>query len=219
MIDIYSWTTGNARKVYIMLEECGLSYTAHPINIGKGDQFKPDFLKISPNNKIPAIIDQDGPGGAPYSMFESGAILMYLADKTGRFLPADARARYTTLQWVMLQMGDVGPIFGQAGHYNDKATGPEHAHARKHFGDDGLRLMAVLDKRLSESPYLAGDDITIADFLTWPWCREPESRGLNHDDFPAVKAWFAKIGARPSIAAVNELCEEVRAGREVRRVK
>lgn len=219
MIDVYSWTTGNARKVYIMLEECGLSYHAHPVNIGKGDQFKPEFLKISPNNKIPAIVDRDGPGGAPYSMFESGAILMYLADKTGKFLPADPVGRYTTIQWAMFQMGDVGPMFGQAGHYTEKAKGPEHAAARAHFIEDANRLMGVLEGQLSKNDYIAGKDFTIADMLVWPWCREPEVRGLSHDPYPALKAWFAKIAARPSIAAVNAVCEEIRAGREARRGK
>ncbi|MFM2130313.1 MAG: hypothetical protein RL477_1859, partial [Pseudomonadota bacterium] len=158
-------------------------------------------------------------GGAPYSLFESGAILMYLADKTGKFMPVDPAARYATIQWAMFQMGDLGPMFGQAGHYTEKANGPEHARAREHFVGDALRLMAVLDKQLSQNEYVAGREFTIADMLVWPWCREPESRGLNHDDYPAVKAWFAKIGARSSIAAVNALCEEVRAGREARRGK
>jgi GST-like protein len=217
MIDVYSWTTGNARKVYIMLEETGLAYTAHPVNIGKGDQFKPEFLKISPNNKIPAIVDQDGPGGTPYSMFESGAILMYLADKTGQLMPADPVGRYQTIQWSMFQMGDVGPIFGQAGHYVDKTRGPEHAVAREHFVEDARRLMRVIDGRLSDNDYIVGPDFTIADILIWSWCREPEKRGLNADDHPNFKRWFATIAARPSIAAVDEVCEEIRAGRDARR--
>lgn len=219
MIDVYSWTTGNARKVYIMLEETGLAYHAHPVNIGKGEQFKPEFLKIAPNNKIPAIIDQDGPGGAPYSMFESGAILMYLADKTGKLLPTDPVQRYQTIQWAMFQMGDVGPIFGQAGHYCEKAGGDEHKVARDHFVGDAERLMRVIDARLAASDYMVGEEFTIADILLWPWCREPEKRGLSHDDFSNLKRWFAQIGARPSIAAVDALCKEVRAGREVRRGK
>jgi len=187
------------------------------VNIGKGDQFKPEFLKISPNNKIPAIIDQDGPGGEPYPMFESGAILMYLADKTGKFMPADPVARYHTIQWSMFQMADVGPIFGQAGHYVDKAGGAEHAVAREHFVEDAKRLMRVIDKRVADNDYIVGPEFTIAALLIWSWCREPEKRGLDADDYPNFKRWFAAIAARPTITAVDKVCEEIRAGRDVRR--
>jgi GST-like protein len=213
MIDVHSWTTGNARKVYIMLEECGLAYRVHPVNIGKGDQFKPDFLKISPNNKIPAIIDQDGPGGAPYSSFETGAILMYLAHKTGKFLAKDGVARYQTIQWLMWQMGDLGPMFGQAGHYINKAKDTALAEARDHFVGDAARLMRVLDKRCGESEYVAGSDFTIADIAIFPWCQEPAKRGLNHDEYPQFKRWFDQIGARTSVQKAEKLCDDIRAGK------
>jgi GST-like protein len=213
MIDVHSWTTGNARKVYIMLEECGLEFRVHPVNIGKGDQFKPAFLKIAPNNKIPAIIDQDGPGGAPYSLFETGAILMYLANKTGRFLPTDAVARYHTIQWLMWQMGDLGPMFGQTGHYINKAKDAALVQARDHFVGDAARLMRVLDKRFGETEYVAGTEYTIADIAIYPWCQEPAKRGLNHDDYPQFKRWFDQVGARAAVQKADQLCDDIRAGR------
>ena len=156
MIDVYSWTTGNARKVYIMLEETGLDYRVHPVDITKDDQFKPDFLAISPNNKIPAIIDRDGPGGTPYALCESGAILMYLADKTGRFLPADPMGRSLVIQWLMFQMGDLGPMFGQAGHFMSRKDQPGMAPALAHFTKGAKRLMRVVDGRLGDNAYLGG---------------------------------------------------------------
>lgn len=177
MIDVYSWSTFNARKIYIMLEETGLPYRIHPVNISTGEQFKPEFLAFSPNNKTPAIIDRDGPGGGDYSLFESGAILMYLADKTGRLLPADPAARSTVIQWLMFQMGDVGPMFGQAEHFVARRDKPGMAAALDHFVEDANRLMGVMDRRLAESEYLGGDAHSIADIATYPWCQRPERHG------------------------------------------
>lgn len=195
MIDVYSWATPNGHKVHILLEECGLPYTVHAVDIGAGDQFKADFLAISPNNKIPAIVDSDGPGGKPISLFESGAILLYLAGKTGRFLPVDVRGRYETLEWLMFQMGGVGPMLGQAHHFRIYA--PEQiAYAVDRYTNEARRLYGVMDRRLGQSRYLAGPDYTIADIATWPWTRSYKNQGIELDDFPNVKRWFETIGAR-----------------------
>ena len=197
MIDLYTWTTPNGRKVQIMLEECGLAYTAHPINIGKNEQFAPDFLKISPNNKIPAIIDSEGPGGKPYSLFESGAILMYLAEKTGKFWPQDMPTQYLVVQWLMFQMGGFGPMLGQAHHFLKFA--PEKIpYAMKRYGDEAKRLYGVIDKRLGEAEYLAGD-YSIADIATFPWAQSFAMQGIDFADYPNVKRWFEAILARPTV--------------------
>lgn len=198
MIDLYSWTTPNGRKVHIMLEEMGLAHTDHPIDIRAGDQFTPDFLAISPNNKIPAIVDHDGPGGKPLTLFESGAILIYLAEKTGQFLPSDPVKRLVTLQWLMFQMGGVGPMFGQANHFMQYAK-EKIPYAIERYGNETKRLYNVMDKRLAENEYIAGDDYTIADMAIWPWCLSPDRRGVDHDDFPNVKRWFETINARPGV--------------------
>jgi GST-like protein len=210
MIDVYSWTTGNARKIYIMLEETGLDYAVHPVNINKGDQFKPDFLAISPNNKIPAIIDQDGPGGAPYSLFESGAILMYLADKTGQFLPADAAGRSTVIQWLMFQMGDLGPMFGQAGHFVSRKDQPGMGPALAHFTEDADRLMWVIDGRLADNAYIAGADYSIADMAIFPWCQDWEKRGLRGADYPNFMRWFETIQNRPAVLKADAVAAKLR---------
>jgi len=211
MIDIYSWTTGNARKVYIMLEETGLDYRVHPVNINKRDQFKPNFLVISPNNKIPAIIDQEGPGGTPYSMFESGAILMYLADKTGEFLPDEPMARSTVLQWLMFQMGDLGPMFGQAGHFVSRKNQPGMGPALTHFTEDADRLMWVIDGRLADNAYIAGDEYSIADMAIFPWCQDWGKRDLRGEDYPNFMGWFKRIQARPAIIKADEVSANLRA--------
>ena len=211
MIDVYSWATGNARKIYIMLEETGLDYRVHPVNISIGDQFKPEFLAISPNNKIPAIIDRDGPGGAPYALCESGAILMYLADKTGRFLPADPRGRSLVIQWLMFQMGGVGPMFGQAGHFSSRKDQPGMAPALAHFTEESRRLMRVIDGRLAEKAYFAGVDFTIADMAIFPWCQGCGKRGLRADDYPNFKRWFDAIQERPAVVRADEIAANLRA--------
>jgi len=209
MIDAYSWPTPNGHKVHIMLEETGLDYTVHPIDIGAGDQFEDDFLKISPNNKIPAIVDSDGPDGEPISIFESGAILIYLAEKTGRFLPADPRARYAVLQWLMFQMGGVGPMLGQAHHFRQYAPEPIEYAIDRYTNETG-RLYCVMDKRLGDVEYLGGDDYTIADIATYPWLRTYERQGQDINDFPNVKRWFEAIDARPAVARGTEVLAETR---------
>jgi GSH-dependent disulfide-bond oxidoreductase len=198
VIDLYTWPTPNGHKVHIMLEETGLDYTVHPININKGDQFEPEFLKISPNNKMPALVDQDGPGGGPYTVFESGAILIYLAEKTGQFLPADPRGRMDAIQWLMFQMGGVGPMFGQAHHFLQYA--PERIeYAVNRYTNEAGRLYGVIDRRLGESRYLAGDDYTIADIATYPWALTPDRKGQDLGDFPNLARWLDEIGARPAV--------------------
>jgi len=198
MIDLYTWTTPNGHKLHIMLEETGLEYRAHAVNIGAGDQFKPAFLEISPNNKIPAMVDQDGPDGRPLAMFESGAMLVYLAEKTGRFMPQETRPRMQVLQWLMFQMASVGPMLGQAHHFFKYA--PEKIpYAQDRYSNEANRLYAVMDKRLGEAAYLAGDDYTIADIATFPWLRSASNQGVDMDDYPNVKRWFARIDERPAV--------------------
>jgi GST-like protein len=198
MIDLYSWATPNGHKIHIMLEETGLPYRVHPVNIGEGDQFKPEFLKISPNNKMPAMIDSDGPDGKPMSMFESGAMLLYLASKTGKFLPEDLRERWATLQWLMFQMGGVGPMLGQAHHFLGYA--PEKIpYAMQRYSKEANRLYGVMDRRLAESKFIACAEYTIADMAIMPWLRFPNRQGVDMDDYPHLKQWFDGIAARPAV--------------------
>ena len=196
MIDLYTWTTPNGRKVSIMLEECGLPYRVHPVDISKGEQFKPAFLAINPNNRIPAIVDPDGPDGKPFPLFESGAILIYLAEKTGRFYPQ--KNKYIVLQWLMFQMGGVGPMFGQAHHFM-RAKKDEIPYGTERYGAEAKRLYGVLDKRLSETAYLA-EEYSIADIATYPWVARHEWHRVDLAAFPAVKRWYDTIGARPAVA-------------------
>ncbi len=198
MIDLYTWPTPNGHKVHIMLEECKLAYAVHAVDISAGDQFKPDFLKISPNNKIPAILDHDGIGGKPYAVFESGAILLYLASKTGKFLGKTDRAKFDTMQWLMFQMGGVGPMLGQAHHFRIHA--PEKVeYGINRYTNEAKRLYSVMEKRLKDNSFIAGKEYTIADMATWPWVRSWEKQGVELSDFPALKAWFEKIEARPAV--------------------
>lgn len=198
MIEVYSWATPNGHKVHIMLEECGLPYRAHAVDIGTGDQFKPEFLAISPNNKIPAIVDPVGPDGAPISLFESGAILTYLAGKTGLFLPATTRGRYEMLEWLMFQMGGVGPMLGQAHHFRIYA--PEKIeYAVNRYTNEAKRLYGVMNKRLAKSKYMAGADYTIADIAIFPWLRSWKNQGIDWVDYPHLKGWFDEIAARPAV--------------------
>jgi GST-like protein len=198
MIDVYSTATPNGHKVHIMLEETGLPYRVHHIDIGAGDQFKPDFLAISPNNKIPAIVDADGLDGKPISLFESGAILVYLASKTGSFLGRSDRDKFSTLQWLMFQMGGVGPMLGQAHHFRIYA--PEKIeYAVNRYTNEAKRLYGVIDRRLQESEWLGGDEYSIADIATFPWLRSWENQGIVLSDYPHLKAWFDKIAARPAV--------------------
>ena len=198
MIDVYSWATPNGHKVHIMLEECGLPYRVHPINIGAGDQFKPEFLKISPNNKIPAIVDDKGPDGQPISLFESGAILLYLASKTGKFLPRSDRQKFEVLQWLMFQMGGVGPMLGQAHHFRIYA--PEKIeYAVNRYTNEARRLYGVMDRQLATHRYIAGDEYTIADIAIFPWLRSWQNQGIAWADYPSLKKWFDTIAARPAV--------------------
>jgi GST-like protein len=198
MIEVYSWPTPNGHKIHIMLEECGLAYRAHPINIGTGEQFKPEFLAISPNNKIPAIVDPDGPEGKPISLFESGAILLYLASKTGKLLPESVTGRFEVLEWLMFQMGGVGPMLGQAHHFRIYA--PEKIeYAVNRYTNEAKRLYGVMDKRLAKSKYIGGAEYSIADIAIFPWLRSWKNQGIDWADYPHLKGWFDEIAARPAV--------------------
>jgi GST-like protein len=197
MIDVYFWPTPNGHKVTIVLEELGLPYRVIPINIGKGDQFKPEFLKISPNNKMPAIVDTDGPGGKPISIFESGAILIYLAEKTGRLMPWEARGRYKVLEWLIFQMASVGPMLGQVHHFRRYA--PEQIqYAIARYTNEAKRIYRVMDRRVGDVTYLAGE-YSIADIATYPWVRPHKLQGQNLEDFPNLKRWYEAIEVRPAV--------------------
>jgi GSH-dependent disulfide-bond oxidoreductase len=196
VIDLYTWSTPNGRKVSIMLEECGLPYRVHPVNIGAGEQFRPEFLALNPNNRIPVIVDPDGPGGRPLTLFESGAILIYLADKTGKFFAQDRK--YLVLQWLMFQMGGVGPMFGQAHHFM-RAKKDEIPYGTERYGAEAKRLYGVLNKRLGEAPFLA-EEYSIADIATYPWVARHEWHRVDLAAFPEVKRWYDAIGARPAVA-------------------
>jgi GSH-dependent disulfide-bond oxidoreductase len=198
MLEVYSWPTPNGHKVHIMLEECGLPYRVHGVDIGSGAQFDADFLRISPNNKIPALVDPDGPDGKPISLFESGAILLYLAGKTGRLLPEGVAAKYEVLQWLMFQMGGVGPMLGQAHHF--RLYAPEKiAYAIDRYTNEAKRLYGVINKRLGASRYLGGDAYSVADIATWPWLRSWKNQGVDMADYPHLKGWFDEIDARPAV--------------------
>ncbi len=197
-IDLYTWGTPNGRKVSVMLEECGLAYAVHKIDISKNDQFTPEFVAINPNSKIPAIVDPDGPGGKPISVFESGAILVYLAEKTGKFLPKDPRGRTETIQWLMFQMGGVGPMLGQAHHFM-KFAPVKIEYGIERYGKETKRLYGVMDARLAKVPYLAGAEYSIADMATYPWVARHEFHQVDLAEFPNVKRWFEAIGARPAV--------------------
>jgi len=197
MIELYTWTTPNGRKISIMLEECGLAYNVHKINIGTNrEQFAPEYLRINPNGKIPSIVDPDGPGGKPIALMESGAILIYLADKTGRFFPQ--KYRYEVLQWLMFQMGGVGPMFGQAHHFM-RAKKDEVPYGSERYGNEAKRLYGVMDGQLGRNPYLSGPEYTIADIATYPWVARHEWHRVELAAFPNVKRWYDAVGARPAV--------------------
>lgn len=197
MIDFYIWYTSNARKVAIMLEETGLEYETHVIDIGRGDQFMPEFLKISPNNKIPAILDPDGLDGGPVAVFESGAILIYLAEKTGRFLPGKGSARYDVMQWLMFQMASLGPMFGQYNHFHNYAK-TEDDYAKGRYARECNRLYRVMEKELAGRDYIAGE-YSIADMALWPWAHHFSGRGQDPAEVPHVQAWAERVGARDAV--------------------
>lgn len=209
MIDLYYWPTPNGHKITLFLEETGLPYTIHPINIGKGEQFQPDFLKIAPNNRMPAIIDHDpADGGTPLSLFESGAILLYLAEKTGKLIPVDLRGRAEVLQWLFWQMGGLGPMAGQNHHFRNYA--PEKLpYAIDRYVNETNRLYGVLDRRLADRAFVAGDDYTIADMASYPWVL-PEPQGQNIEDFSNLKRWKEAIADRPATKTAYAKGEEIR---------
>ena len=209
MIEVWSWPTPNGQKVHIALEELGLPYNVVPVNIGAGEQFRPEFLAITPNHRIPAIVDPDGPGGKKLELFESGAILIYLAEKTGKLMPQDPHGRYICLQWLMFQMGGGGPMFGQWNHFHNYA--PEKLpYAIERYSNEVRRLYGVLEKRLAQAPYLAGEAYSIADIATFPWARGPERRGIEPGTFPAVERWLAAIDARPAVQRGMDVLSERR---------
>ena len=197
MIDVYTWNTPNGHKARIMLEECGLDYRVHPVNLDEGEQFAPDFLAISPNNKIPAIVDREGPGGAPISVFESGAILLYLAEKTQRLMPSDPRDRWQAMEWLMFQMSAVGPMFGQLGHFLYAAT-ESLPYAIGRYSDEAQRLAGVVDRRLEGRDFLVGD-YSVADIACWPWLARHERLGIDLDELPHLTGWLERIGDRPAV--------------------
>src|SRR3954469_21160156 len=196
MIQLYTWGTPNGKKVSIMLEEVGLPYEVHAVNLAKGDQLKPEYPAVNPNNKIPSIIDSDGPAGKPLKLFESGAILLYLAEKIGKFLPQDPAKRYQTIQWLMFQMGGVGPMFGQANYFYRLEEKVPYAIER--FYKEAVRLYRVLDKELGEREYLAGE-YSIADIATYPWVGRHDGHNVRLEEFPNVKRWFDEISGRPAV--------------------
>ncbi len=212
-IQVWTWPTPNGHKVHIMLEETGLPYEVVPVAIGKGEQFRPEFLAITPNHRIPAIVDPEGPGGERFSLFESGAILIYLAEKAGSdLLPKDAATRYRCLQWLMFQMGGVGPMFGQYNHFANYAA-EKLPYAIERYTNEVARLHRVLDKRLGESAYLAGPDYSIADIATFPWIRNAERRNVDLGQYPNVRRWHDAIAARPAVQrGVAVLAENQRRG-------
>lgn len=205
-IDLYTWKTSNGRKATIMLEECGLPYTMHPIDISTDIQFSPDFVAINPNSKIPAIVDPDGPDGRPYTVIESGAILMYLAEKTGMFMPSDVGRRYEVIQWVMFQMGGIGPIFGQVHHFK-RAAKEAVPYAINRYSTECRRLYGVLNGRLDNREYLANDEVSIADFCALPWVFRHTWQEVDLDEFPNVRRWYDTLMARPALARGMNLPE------------
>lgn len=212
MIDLYTWPTPNGHKIHIMLEETGTPYRVIPVDIGAGAQFEPEFLRISPNNKIPAMVDPDGPNGRPFALAESGAMLFYLASKTGKFLPTDLEKRWQVMQWVMFQMGHVGPMLGQAHHFLGYAP-QKIPYAMARYRNEANRLYGVLDRRLAESEYVACDEYTIADMAVMPWLRFPERQGVQIDEYPHVRRWRDRLLERPAVQrALQVLADRRRQG-------
>jgi GST-like protein len=213
MIDVWTWPTPNGHKVHIALEELGLAYNVIPINIGKGDQFRPEFLAITPNHRIPAIVDHDGPGGRRLELFESAAIMIYLSEKTGgKLIPSDPAGRYSCLQWIMFQMGGTGPMFGQYNHFANYAA-EKIPYAIERYTNEVKRLHRVLDKRLAEAKYLAGTEYSMADIVNFPWIRNSERRNIDLNEYPNLKRWHDAMAARPAVQrGVAVLAENQRQG-------
>jgi len=215
MIDFYALTSPNVQKIYIMLEETKLPYKEHFVDVWKGDQYSPDFIKINPNSKIPAIVDSDGPGGKPITVFESGAILIYLAEKTGQFMPKDAAKRYEVLQWLFLQTSSIGPMFGQFTHFKMFAPkDKDNSYSMGRYQTEVKRLYEVLEKRLANSKYLAGDEYSIADIATFPWTRNHDIQGVKWEDNPNLARWFKAIDERPAVKAALAKVAVIKSNRE-----
>jgi GSH-dependent disulfide-bond oxidoreductase len=214
MIDLYALTSPNVQKVYIMLEETKLPYKEHFVDVWKGEQYAPDFVKINPNSKIPAIVDSEGPGGKPYTVFESGAILMYLAEKSGQFLPKDTAKRYEVLQWLMFQLTGIGPMFGQFTHFKMFAPKSGDGYAMTRYQSEVKRLYEVMEKRLGEAPYLGGADYSIADIATFPWARNHDAQGVKWEDNPNLARWFKAIDERPAVKAALAKIGQIKSHRD-----
>jgi GST-like protein len=214
MIDFYALTSPNVQKVYMMLEECGLPYREIFVDVWKGDQFQPEFLNINPNNKIPAIVDHEGPGGKPYTVFESGAILLYLAEKTGKLLPQEAARRYDVIQWLMIQLTGIGPMFGQWNHFKLFAPKAGNEYAMSRYASELKRLYYVLEERLGHAKFLGGDEYSIADIATFPWTRNHEAHGVKWEDNPNLARWFNTIAERPAVKRALDKVAAVKSTRE-----
>jgi GST-like protein len=210
MIDFYCWRSGNNRKIFMLLEEAGLAYTRHIVNLSKKEQKRPEFLAINPNGKVPAIVDQDGPGGKPFTVIESVAILIYLAEKSGTLRPEDPRQWYDTLQWLMWQMGGPGPLFTEAHFFHSQKDKPEMAYPAERYDKEAHRLLGVAEKRLGESEYLAGDFYSIADIGFWPHCGSVERFGASLDAYPNITRWYDLVGERPSVKRADAIIEDIR---------
>jgi GST-like protein len=214
MIDFYALTSPNVQKIYLMLEETGLPYREIFIDVWKGDNHNPEFPKVNPNGKIPAIVDHDGPGGKPYTVIESGAILMYLAEKSGKFLPKDMAKKYDVLQWLMLQVTGVGPMFGQFNHFNLFAPKVGNEYSLGRYRSEMKRLYEVLETRLGKVPYLGGEDYSIADIATFPWTRNHDAQGVRFEDNPNLARWFKAIAERPAVKAALAKITVIKSNRE-----
>ena len=214
MIDFYGLTSPNVQKIFIMLEECGLKYNFKPVDVWASAQHAPDFEKLNPNKKIPVIVDHEGPGGKPYTVFESGAILMYLAEKTGKFMSEDVRKKYDEIQWLMIQLTGIGPTFGNFTHFNLFAPKPADQYSLSRYRSEMLRLYELLDRRLGQAKYLGGDEYSIADMATFPWTRQHEAHGAKINEKPNLKRWFDELNARPAVKAMIAKQGDIKSSRE-----
>ena len=214
MIDFYGLTSPNVQKIFIMLEECGLTYNFNPVDVWAAGQHAPEFVKINPNKKIPVIVDHEGPGGKPYTVFESGAILMYLAEKTGKFLPKDMAKKYDVIQWLMIQVASVGPAFGNFTHFNLFAPKPGNEYSFSRYKTEMLRLYDLLEQRLGQVKYLGGAEYSIADIATFPWTRNHVVHGVKIDQMPNLKRWFEELSARPAVKTMIAKQAGIKSSRE-----